>query len=442
MKKFFTLSVAFAICASFSAETVKIFRVSDGGVPGLTEPELYGLALSPDGNFFGGVLTESTGIFIGDSRSGEIKFKVFNSELGGEIRGVDNDGVAIGFETYGLTYSFATDEISEIEAPDTVKTFLGEGLTADGSFIVGSFSSTSFATIAVCKKIDGDWNILPMPTDEQLGNYAGKVRMESSAKHVSSDGKYILGNIGGFSVPILWVRNDDGEYEVDFFPQRFVKLEEKDIPDESKPLYAISGMYGSSMSDNGRYVTMLALMKDADDYDINVPVVYDTHTKEIKIYNEPQEIDGNGLGLYPTAVANDGTFIGTVGMPIHGSAGSFIMKAGSTTAESFLEAFPEFYDKLGETDMYGYNVPTAISANGSKILGYTFYADDFYSPDGDAYYETYMIDLSTDNAVGEIQSASVSAESIYSIDGRRLNSLTKGINIVRNPDGSTSKILK
>lgn len=442
MKKFFTLSVAFAICASISAESVKIFRISEDGIPGTTEPELYGLAISPNGNFFCGVLTEGAGIFIGDSRSGEIKYKVFESEQGGELRAIDNNGVAIGFENYGITYSFASNDLFEIETPDTVKTFLGEGLTADGGFIVGSFSSTSFSTIAACKKIEGDWNILPLPTDEQLGNYAGKVRMESSAKRVSADGKYILGNIGGFSVPILWVRNDNGEYEVDFFPQRFVKLEEKDIPDESKPLYAISGMYGSSMSDNGRYVTMLALMKDADDYDINVPVVYDTHTKEIKIYNEIQEIDGNGYGLYPTAIANDGTFIGTVGMPIHGSAGSFIMKAGSTTAESFLEAFPEFYEKLGETDMFGFNVPTGISADGSKILGYTFYADDFYSTEGDAYYETYMIDLSTDNAVGEIPSAPVSSESIYSIDGRRLKSLTKGINIVRNPDGTTTKILK
>lgn len=442
MKKFLNLPIAFAICASLSAETVKIFRMSEDGIPGITEPELYGLALSPNGNYFCGVLPEGVGIFIGDTSSGEIKYQLFESEAGGELRSIDNNGVAIGFETAGITYSFDTDKITEIEVPDTVKMFLGEDLTADGSMMVGSFSQLSFATTAAYKKVGGDWNILPLPTVEQLGGYADKVRMESAAKHVSADGKYILGNIGGFGVPVLWVLNDKGEYEVDFFPERFVKLDVKDIPDESKPLYAISGMYGSVMSDNGRYVCVLALMKDADGYDINVPVVYDTHTKEIKIYNDYQEIDENGLGLFPIAIANNGTFIGSIGMPVFGSAGAFIMKAGSTVAESFLTAFPEFYDKLGETDMHGFNVPSGISADATKILGYTFYADDFYSSEGDAYYETYLIDRSNDAAVGEIPSASVSAESIYSIDGRRLNSLTKGINIVRNSDGSTSKILK
>lgn len=442
MKKFFTLSVACAICASLSAETVKVFRIAEGGIPGITEPELYGVALSPNGNFFCGVLPEGVGVFIGDARSGEVKYKMLESENGGELRGIDNEGVAIGFDIEGISYSFSEDKIFNIEAPDTVKSFLGEDLTTDGNFYVGSFTSTSFATVGVCKNKDGEWNILPMPTTEQLGGYAGKVRMESAAKQVSADGKYILGNIGGFGVPVLWVRNDNGEYEVDFFPARFVKLKEEDIPDESKPLYAISGMYGLSLSDNGKYVTLLALMRDEDEYERNVPVVYDTQTKEIKIYDEIQEIDELDLGLYPTAIANDGTFIGCVGMPIHGSSGSFIMKPGSTIAESFLNAFPEFYDKLGETDMHGFNVPTGISADASKILGYTFYADDFYSVEGDAYYETYMIDRSAELAVGEIPSASVSDGAIYSIDGRRLQSLTKGINIVRNADGSISKIMK
>ncbi|MDE6696493.1 MAG: hypothetical protein K2K25_06405 [Muribaculaceae bacterium] len=442
MKKFFTLSVAFAVCASLSAETVKIFRISEGGIPGLTEPELYGTGISPNGNYFCGVLPDGVGVFIGDTRSGDIKFQVFDSEDGGELRAVDNNGLGIGFETQGITYSFASDKISMIETPDTVKTFIGEDLTPDGSFWVGSFSQASFSTMAVCKKADGDWNILPMPTKEDLGGYAGKVRMESAAKEVSDDGKYILGNIGGFGAPILWVRNDKGEYEVDFFPSRYVKLEEKDIADDSKPFYAISGMYGYCLSDNGKYVAFLALMKDADDLDINVAAVYDTQTKEVKIYNDYQEIDELGLGLYPQAIANDGTFIGCVGKPIFGSSGAFIMKAGSSVAESFNNAFPEFYEKLGETDMLGYNVPTGISADGSKILGYTFYADDFYSAEGDAYYETYMIDRSEELAVGEIPSSSVAPESIYSIDGRRLQSLSKGINIVRNADGTTSKILK
>lgn len=443
MKKFITLSIAAAICASLSAESVKILTVEEGGIPGQTEPELIAIGLSPNGNYVCGTLTEGVGIFIADTQTGDVKYKVFENEGGGELRNVDNNGLGIGFEDFGIVYSFESGVATELVGPEDVKYILGEALTNNGDILFGSFSTAGFATTGAYSKDGGEWIALPMPTEEQLGNYVGKVRMETAVKKVSGDGKVVLGNVGGFGAPILWIQNENGEYEVDFFPARLVKLTDADRTDDTKPFYSISGMYGASVSNNGRYVTMLALINEPGaEGSVGVPAVYDTKTKQVKIYDELQEIDSYGLGLYPIAIADNGTFVGTVGQPFYGSSGTFIMMPGLTQAQGLGEVFPEYYDLLGETDMYGFSVPVGISADGSTIAGYAFYSDDFNDVSTPAYYTTYLISGIEYAAVEALPASDTNNQYIYSIDGRRLNSLTKGINIVRNPDGTTTKILK
>ena len=112
--------------------------------------------------------------------------------------------------------------------------------------------------------------------------------------------------------------------------------------------------------------------------------------------------------------------------------------------ELFIDAFPEYEKMLGESDMVGFSVPTGISADGKQILGYAFYSEDLYGGDSPAYYLTYVLSLdSTEDGVGLVNSDMHSiSDSIYSIDGRKLDRMTKGLNIIRNTDGSVSKILK
>lgn len=129
-------------------------------------------------------------------------------------------------------------------------------------------------------------------------------------------------------------------------------------------------------------------------------------------------------------------------MPYYYSRGSFIMKAGQTQAELFVDAFPKFFERYGTSDLYGFNVPTGISADGRYIVGYTYYAEDYYDTETPAYYETYIIDRGEDAAVDQMASDHADAEAVFSIDGHRLREMTKGLNIVRNSDGSVSKILK
>ena len=175
-----------------------------------------------------------------------------------------------------------------------------------------------------------------------------------------------------------------------------------------------------------------------------VPVIYNTEEKTLKIYKEYQEIDYAEFGLYPRAIADDGTFIGTIGAPFTGSIGSFIMRAGEEQAELFVDAFPEYNEMLGISDIEaGLNVPTGISADGSYILGYTYYSENMeVGDDSPAYFLTYVIGTGW-TGVDEISSESVaSPAAIYSIDGRKLDRVSKGINIVRDAEGNVRKIMK
>lgn len=445
MKKFLILGTLLSILAASSyADGLKILSCGIG-TPGIQEPQLMGLGISPNGKYICGPIENGTGIFVADRESGQVKYKLIGENCS-ELRGVDDNGLAIGYvDDDGALFSFDTGEESFIKAPEGYRYVLGEAVTNDGNLMVGSLTGKSFDTkAAYCNINNGDeWISLPYPSQEELGDLNGTLQEGSAAKRVSADGKVILGYLGSFTVPMMWVMNKNGEYETDFFPLRFLKLTEEDIANDERPLYSISAMY-FSLSNNGRFAALLGLVKNKESGDyLSVPVIYNTETKSITIYDCPQPCDLNGSGLYPLAICDDGTFVGTIGQPGFYSEGSFIMKAGQTIAETYNDAFPAFEEKLGWSDELGYNFPTSISADGKYILGYTFYCEDYFDENQDAYYVTYVISTDMDNSVKNFESESLTGnEMIYSIDGRKLNRVSKGINIVRTPDGKVRKLLK
>ncbi|MDE6478629.1 MAG: hypothetical protein K2L45_00035 [Muribaculaceae bacterium] len=337
---------------------------------------------------------------------------------------------------------FESMDMEVLKAPSDVRNFLGESLSNDGSVLVGSFTEQSFNTAAAYYSKDSGWQALPMPSDAQIGNLKDHFNEMSAAKIVSGDGKVILGHLGSFAYPVVWKMNDAGVYEPDFFPARFVKVTDEDVSDDTKPLLGLAAFY-TAMSNNGKYVGAVATVSDEYGGYRLVPVIYNTEDKTLKIYNEHQAIDEYGLGLYPRAIADDGTFIGMIGVSIINGNGCFIMKAGSEVAERFVNVFPAYSKKFGECDEVGFCVPTGISADGSKILGYAYYSDDLYEGDAPAYYTTFIIEAD-ESGVEEIHSSPVQGQfdAVYSIDGRMLRGMTKGLNIVRNADGSVSKVLK
>ncbi|MDE7345535.1 MAG: hypothetical protein K2N48_02205 [Muribaculaceae bacterium] len=442
MKRIFTFSLAAALCAAATAEELKVLSCGLG-IPGKDEPQLMLLSISPNGKYACGAIEIGDGVFIANLETNEVKFNVPDllDDDGTSLRRVDNNGLSIGFcADYALMWQFEDAMPYYLFGMEGTRGLLGEALTNDGSMLVGSILESD--TNAAFSTDGGEvWNRLPMPPEEEVLKLLKVMPQISSAKRVSGDGKVILGCVGSFTLPCLWLMNDEGEFVPDLFPVRYVKLSEADLDNDERPLVGLSASY-IALSNNGRYVAFLGIIIK-NGQDTLVPVVYDIQTKSLNVYSETQEIDVTGEGLYPSAVSDDGTFIGTIGMPLHGSFGSFIMKAGETQAETFSDAFPEFLERYGQSDFYGFNCPTAMSADGRYISGYTFYSDDYYDQSTPGYYESYVIDRGAEvGAVDRLTYDSKNHQAIYSIDGRSMRGLTKGLNIVRNADGTVSKILK
>lgn len=431
MKKIFTLSVAVALCASLNAEEVKILTCGLG-IPGFDEPQLMGLGISPNGKYICGAIESGSGIFVANYETGEVKWNLSGDE-GGELRHVDNSGVAVGITDCGIKYTFQTGEETTLTPPEGYRSVLAEAITNDGSLIVGSLTAQSFVTTAAYSVNGVDWTLLPIPTKEELGSLDPRSD-GSAAKYVSADGKVIFGHLGSFGVPIAWIRNDEGKYDADFF---LARLDDQDLA-------SVSGMY-LNMSNNGKYLLMVGRIYNAQTQYTNAPIVYNTETKEITVYKDPQPIDDAGNGLYPTAISDDGTIIGTVGQPYFNSYGTFIIKAGQTTAEFYNDVFPKYDKTFGVSDMLGFNMPTGISADGRYILGYTFYCEDYNDIDADAYYVTYVIDTQSngDNSVEGVGADNAVAVPVgyYNLQGQSVSATNKGVNIVRMSDGSTRKVI-
>lgn len=437
MRKIFTAFLSLALCSTVNAQSIK--TLSFGlGTPGIDEPQLIGLGISADGKYVCGSLEMGEGYFVADLENNFIQYDVTEDDEGAELRHVDNNGLAIGFNGPGVTYSIDGVETVLENPSDQYKYVLGEDLSNDGSVKVGSLVGTGFATYAAYSKDGGEWTLLPQVDNELL---EGIGEEGGSAKYVSGDGKVILGFVGSFGPAVLWVMNDEGEYEVDPLFSKYVILTEEEEAAGEKVLYNLSA---ASLSDNGKYAALTGVIMVEDGF-LTVPAIYDVEAQELTIYSEPQEIDEYGIGIMPTAIANDGTMIGIIGnQPMFTCMGSFIWKAGEEKPTTFSDAFPSYAETFGFSDSIGYCVPTGISADGRYILGYGFYCDDFYDEDAIAYYSTYVIDNSGTSGIETSVASERPAvqEAIYTIDGKRIDRMTKGINIVRMSDGTSRKVIK
>lgn len=435
MKKIFTLGLAFAFCSSLSAEELKTITLGQG-LPGIDEPQLTGLGISPDGRYVCGAVEYGEGGFVTDLVNNVTNFEMVEDSA---FDHVNNQGVAIGYlGDMGVTYSW-NGEYNELKTPEgSWKYILGEDLSDDGSILVGSLVGAGFATYAAYSENGGEWKQLPAPSAE-LQEIFGE---DSSAKCISGDGKYIVGHIGNFGPIIVWTRQEDGSYQVDPLFARFCAYD-GDITEERN----LDSLTPQAISNNGKYILCSALQYVVDEDGFmsakTFPAVYDTENGSLKRYDEPQEIDEIGLGLTGSAIADDGTFVGIIGtMAMYNCVGTFIMKAGENQAQTLVASYPEYAEMFEFSDMIGYSVATGISADARYILGYAFYSADFYDDEEPSYFLTFIIDTQAGGSSVNAVVKPSAAEEVYSLEGVRLSEMKRGINIVRKADGSVCKVIR
>lgn len=423
---------ALALCGVANATNLKILTLGEGTV-GIDYPAIMGFGISPDGKYVCGSLEYGVGYFVINVDTNEYAWAMSDDPEGAELRNVDNNGLAIGYNGPGVTYSI--DEVeTELPTPDsTYKYVLGEDLTLNGSLMVGSLVGSGYVSYPAYSKDGEEWTLLPLPSDEEMGYYQGK---GGAAKCVSSDGKVIAGYIGSYGPAVIWRMNDAGEYEIDPIYSDYITVS----ADEEKEFLQFSV---AGLSDNGKYVLISAADRADDGRGRLVPIIYDTTTGELTEYLEPQDIDTYQLGLTPIAIADNGTFVGVVGRVME-TTGTFIMRAGETQAEMFVDAFPEYAETFSLLDLVGCHTPTGMSADGRYILGYGYYSENPYDDDGYYYFMTYVLDTTGGSGVECVNEAvsDAVATDYFTIDGRRISAPQKGINIVRMSDGSIRKVMK
>lgn len=436
MRKFTTIALSLAICASANADTtLKMLSFGSPEGPGIGEPGMMGLGISPNGKYVCGTLESAVGIFIGDLENDKMIYRISDGEDGGQLMNVNDEGVAIGFDgTPGVTFNIDGVE-TLLRIPADCKYVVGKDISEDGSVAVGLYVGEGYYISPGYSKDGGIWQKLPIP-DLDMGDYNTR---QCGATHVSSDGRIILGYIGALGPACLWLLNESGEYVVDPIFDEYAK---RTADDEEHPFLTFGGQ---GISPDGHYV-LLNLCEYIDQTEgPSIPAIYDTETGELKIYSEIQEIDDYDIGLYPTAIANDGTFIGVIGGPGM-NFGSFIMKAGETQAELFTQAFPEYADVFELLNLAGFHMPVGISADGMRILGYGWYTQDEnpFSNDAFFYFMTYVLDRNATTGISEIGNdiRDVVPTDYFTIDGTRTETPVRGLNIIRMSDGSVRKVLK
>ncbi len=430
MKKIFTLSSLF-LAAALSLNAQDLKTINGDANAG----ELEVLAVSNNGQFVCGT-TLTSSYFIYDTATKSFKWQAGPEDASGDpadsqLRHITDEGVAVG---YAGDYPIMMDKDGNVTQLDTLAgdeehaTSLAFDVTNDGKTIVGC-AFTTYSVPLIWQ--DGKLSQLPMPTEDE----AGYTVNGAVAKFISSDGSIILGYIEDdmASYPaMIWTRQDDGSYAYDIISANYFE-----------PGYGTNPYWTFTpecISANGRYIGISADRNvqenwDAGNYDdigTGQFCLYDTQEKtvtEISIDGE-HSIDADAA-ITPCGIADDGTVVGFTGSAWDGDAQGFIKRAADAqplllkTVYSDVTAFDDYVKN-------GSSLCTGISADGNILVG--------YGPN-ELGYEGWVLNCSVPAGIGSAAADNASDAVLYrySVDGKRINMPTRGINLVKRANGRVEK---
>lgn len=368
------------------------------------------------------------------------------AEYGCDLPFISNDGVALGFDDLGaLLIDFTTGSVQRPRIAG-----LPDSMTEDGSIIVGMSGIKVYSEYITPHNIDsqatywenGKLNLLPVPTEEELGYYI----LGSRARCVSADGSVIMGElIDRLSLRplVVWLRQADGSYEIDPVCMEYfsdIKYNEGYYRD-----YVV--FRGNAMSRNGEWVAMT--LRDAPEYEEpatapNQLGLYNIRTRELR-KAQVSEDTGIGLGypfeVYYNGVSDNGTVVGFFTNEMEGEGG-FIMYSDEMQPVSFLEAFPTI-GQFADYAEWGFNRVSAITPDGRYLTGMG-YAETLQFG---GIYEAWVLDLGIDDTshsgvetVG-VDEAQDAPAVYYNLQGARVANPGHGIFIKVTGDKSEKVVM-
>ena len=388
-------------------------------------------AVSPNHRYVAGgafnTATGNMGMFVYDLETGDYNVQDARNDFGADIREVNNDGVATGYNEQAchLSIDGTVDYYEDVVGTTTQ----ARDASDDLSVVVGCTYPTDGFNTTACVWVDGEKTDLPVPTDEELGFETNG----SVAYYTNSDGSVIAGYVvDNYSTnPLLiWRLQDDGSYVCDPVCTRYFSPD-GDMEGRPYVMFAAQGL-----SRNGRYVSLNVMDASSGLYEQRIGRL-DLETGEVETY----VADGSGdiqanAEMQATQVSNDGTIIGW------SLAGSWAMQVRSAVIwykgedPKLLSNVVPDVEEIANFDSLGFNTVIDITPDGRYVVGFAM--DEMYN------YKGYVLDLGTaSSAINEVVKDDAEAYEVarYAINGTRLQAPTKGINIVKMSDGTTKKVI-
>lgn len=441
MKK--TLLSILAILATANA------ALAQNGITELPDADHNGLmitVMSPDGKFVAGSNSATYGGFIFNLENDQmVNFDVNaaedeNVDVDLQIKAIANSGLAVGWNGPASTFDFSTQKCTTYGATDQ---YLFNGISPSANYIVGARYDGDQPEGTPCVFQNGSPVDLPLPSNSFLGYESAGAAALSVADN---------GTVSGYFVDDMatrpattWALLNDG---ATFFPYPISRPYFAPTAESSKP-YAMFSCDQTTMSPNGKWL-VINYEKYVGDGSVIGTARYNLQTDEVEFFT-PNEEDERfaevGAEVYGFGIADDGTVVGFYG-GAYGPRVGFLWKAGETDIQRLATAFPGA-TRLADYDEGYFNTPSAISADGRYIAGFAYISPE--DQDEDEYYLSWVLDTQDPDAAGSSTAVApivvkdkdkvAKIKALYSLDGARRNSLSKGINILRMSDGKSLKKL-
>lgn len=420
-----------------------------------------GIYLSGSTYIYAGFVSEwqkqATTVLLDDSGSSYLDY-------GCDLPFISNSGVALGFDDMGsFKYNTLTKELERLTLADRsagIREGLPAQMTEDGSIIVGlaylrepvesDFIGDHKIDTQAAYWENGKAHLLPVPSEEELGYYI----LGSRARCISSDGSVIMGELIDrlYTNPmVLWIRQDDGSYKLDAVCMKYFS----DIKYNDGSYKKYVQFRGDAMNSCGTLIAMT--VREAPEYGKEAVAprrlaLYDIATEKITeaLINPEEGIeDDTYLEVYYNGISDNGTITGYYENSTGGISG-FIMYPDDMLTRNIMNVF-ETLGELADFEDTGVNKISSISADARYIAGVSWAVNKTYDV---GYYLGYVLDTgeshpvdpkpenpeNPDSAVESIMTDNPAGNPEYlTPSGLRLKSPSKGINIVRYPDGTTRK---